>query len=229
MVPGVEEDILNKERPAELAAGEEDELGIGGAAKREDEVDKRVVVVDTSEVGNVTIAAAGKVWVLDGVKKVEDGVITVLGVAMGEVMLAARGELRVLDRVKVVGQVCIVLNRVVMVLDGEEGLPVEVMLEAGGNVGVLDAVMMMLAGVVMTVDGVVMVLSEEEGLPVEVVMEAGKNVGVLDAVIMMLAGVAITVDEVVIMRVGLTCEVVGFIREEGMLEDELSMDVDEED
>ena len=67
------DDILNKERPAVLAAGSEDDLGIDGRAKRENEVDKRVGVEDTREVGKVTIAAKGKVWVLDEVKKVEDG------------------------------------------------------------------------------------------------------------------------------------------------------------
>ena len=142
MVPDVEDDILNKELPAVLAAGSEDELGIDGRAKREDEVDKRVGVEDTREVGKVTIAAKGKVWVLDEVKKVEDGVITVLGVAVSEVMLV----------------VC-------MVLSEEGGLAGEVMLEAGGNVGVLDAVVM-LAGVAMIVDGVVMV---RVGLTSEVV------------------------------------------------------------
>ena len=52
-----------------------------------------------------------------------------------------------------VGEVMLV---VCMVLSEEGGLAGEVMLEAGGNVGVLDAVVM-LAGVAMIVDGVVMV------------------------------------------------------------------------
>ena len=49
-----------------------------------------MVVVATREEGDVTIAAGGNVWMLDGVKKVEDGVILVLGETMGlvsEVML----------------------------------------------------------------------------------------------------------------------------------------------
>lgn len=49
MVPNVEDEILNKERPAEQAAGSVDELGSDGAAKREDEVDKLVVTVATRE------------------------------------------------------------------------------------------------------------------------------------------------------------------------------------
>lgn len=77
--------MLNKERPAERATGNEDDTGIDGAAKKEDEADKLVVVVVTREKGDVTIVAGGKVLVLDGVKKVEDGVMT--GFA-GKVMLA---------------------------------------------------------------------------------------------------------------------------------------------
>ena len=65
------------------------------------------------EEGDVTIASGGNVWVLDGVNKVEDNVMMVLGEAMGlvgEVMLAVLGEQRVLDGVKVVGKVVMVLN-----------------------------------------------------------------------------------------------------------------------
>lgn len=63
-------------------------------------------------------------------------------------MLAVKVELRLLNGIKLVGKVVMVLNGLMMVIGGEEGLPGEVMLEAGGNVGVLHAVMMVLAGIV---------------------------------------------------------------------------------
>lgn len=126
---------------------------------------------------------------LDGVKKVEDGVIVVLGETMGlvsEVMLDVWGEQRELDGVKVVGEVIMVLNGVIMVLGEEVGLSAEGMLGAGGDVVLLDAVMIVLAGVVMIPDKVVMV------------------------------------------RIGVTSEMVGFVWEVSILEEELLVDVDEE-
>ena len=159
IVPDVKRDILNKERPAAQETGSEDKTGIDGVGKRECEVDKLVVVVATREVGDVMIAKGGKVWVLDGVKIMEDGVTMVLDEVvrlLGEFMLAVLGELRVFDGAKRVGEVVMVLNEVMMVFGVEVGLPVEVMPETGGIVGVLDVVMMVLS-VVLVLDGVVMV------------------------------------------------------------------------
>lgn len=119
MVPDVEHDMLNKERPAELVTGCEDELGTDAATKREDGVDKLVVVVESGEVVDVTIAAGGEVQVLGAVKKVGDGVMIVLGEEMGllgEVMLVVWRELSVIDGVDAVDQVVVVLIGVLMVL-----------------------------------------------------------------------------------------------------------------
>lgn len=66
-------------------------------------------------------------------------------------------------------------------------------------------------------------------LPGEVMLEAGGNVGVLDAVMMVFAGMMMVLDGVVMVCAGVTSEVVGFISEVDMLEDELSMDVDDEE
>ena len=143
------------------------------------------------EEGDVTIASGGNVWVLDGVKKVEDSIMMVLGEAtglVGEVMLAVWGEQRVLDGVKVVGKVVMVLNGVILVLGEEVGLSGEGMLGAGGDVVLLDAVMIVLAGVVMILDR-----------------------------------------PVVMVCIGVTSEMVRFVWEVSILEEDLSVDVDEED
>lgn len=61
MVLDVEYDMFNKEWLVELVIGCEDELGIDVVIKREDEVDKFVVVVEFGEVVDVMIVVGGEV------------------------------------------------------------------------------------------------------------------------------------------------------------------------
>lgn len=120
-----EEEMFNKEGPAEEATAGKDEIGFDSSAK----VEVRKLVAWVKRVGEVEMVLGEVMIVLGEVMKVLSDVTVVLG----EVMCEATTELG--EVMMVLGEVSVVLVAVTMVLLGEVtmDMPVELTMILGGT------------------------------------------------------------------------------------------------